>query len=165
MKRSPLSAVSALSAVFVSAAVALALAGCGGGATPTPATDAAPSGSASGTSAAPTATGGATTPAGGASSSGAVDGANDAKVVFTKCVSTDKGVQMAATVTNTTKEKRTYIITGIAKDAAQKHVASAALMLNELDAGKTATATGESNGPVKGKVTCEAAKIASMPLS
>lgn len=112
-------------------------------------------------------TGAATPSAGTGATAGqtavARSGTGDAKVEFTTCAATASGVHIAARTTNTTKEGRTFIITGIAKDAARKHVASAALMLSELKAGKTAEAVGDSTGSSK-VVICEAAHIASMLL-
>ena len=90
---------------------------------------------------------------------------DQATVKFTKCEAGDSGVTMEAQITNTTKEKRTYIVTGLAFDEAKKTVGSAALMVDNVEPGKSATATGKSDKAAKGKITCEASQIESMPSS
>ncbi|WP_312721598.1 hypothetical protein [Mobilicoccus sp.] len=93
--------------------------------------------------------------------------AGEAEVKFTKCENTKSGVQMEAEITNTTKEKRIYIVTGLAYDDSKKSVASAALMSDPLDAGASAKVSGKSTSAVKtkGDLTCEASDINSMPQS
>lgn len=146
---------------------ALGLAGCGGadGAdkAPVPADKAAasdtatPGGSQAPSSAPATAT--SHTPY---TQGGTPGNADQATVKFTKCENTPNGVDMEAEITNTTKDKRTYIVTGMVFDEKKKAAGSAALMVDDLEPGKSAKATGKSNESVKGKITCEASQIDSM---
>lgn len=94
-----------------------------------------------------------------------VPGQDQAKVEFTACQGSENSVEMTAKVTNTTKETRTYIITGMAYGPDKKVGASAALMVDDVAAGETKEAKGTSNGGVKGKVSCEVAQIDSMATS
>lgn len=94
-----------------------------------------------------------------------VPGQDQAKVEITACKGSENSVEMTAKVTNTTKETRTYIITGMAYGPDKKVGASAALMVDDVAAGETKEAKGTSNGGVKGKVSCEVAQIDSMATS
>lgn len=71
---------------------------------------------------------------------------------------------MEASITNTTQEKRTFIVTGVAYDAAKKPVANAAVMINNLEPGKTGKGSGVSNKAAKGKLTCQALNISSLKV-
>ncbi|GAB47106.1 hypothetical protein [Mobilicoccus pelagius] len=94
-----------------------------------------------------------------------VIGADQGKVEVTGCKAGKNGVDITAKITNTTKEKRSYIATVMVYDGDKKVAGSAAVMADAIPAGETAEATGASNKPVKGNVTCDVAQIDSMPMS
>jgi|GEM_PF-2921581 len=93
-----------------------------------------------------------------------VPGSDQGKVEITTCKGGEDSVEMTAKVTNTTKETRTYIITGMAYGEDKKVGASAALMVDGVEPGKSKETKGTSNTGVKGKVSCEVAQIDSMAV-
>ncbi|GMA38612.1 hypothetical protein [Mobilicoccus caccae] len=90
--------------------------------------------------------------------------ADQADVKVTKCEATDAAVEIEAEITNTTKEKRSYIITGMAHNEKNEGVASAAIMVDDVEPGKTAKGSGRSNSPAKGEIQCTITQIESMPM-
>ncbi|WP_313566798.1 hypothetical protein [Mobilicoccus sp.] len=147
-----------MSVIAVPLALAL-LAGCSG------ADDAAKEAETSSAPGAAPASPGSTTPAPAAQHTpGQKPGnAEQADVKVTTCEATPSGVEVAVDITNTTKEKRSYILTVLAFDENKKVVASAAVMPAEaIEPGKSGSGEGKSNEAVKGKVTCEVSDIQSM---
>lgn len=91
--------------------------------------------------------------------------ADQGEATVTSCEKDDNDrMVIEAEVNNVTEEKRTYILTGATVNDANEVVASAAIMIDEIEPGQSATGSGTSNGPVEGDLDCTIAQVESMPI-
>lgn len=91
--------------------------------------------------------------------------ADQGEVEVTSCEKDDNDrVVMEADITNSTEETRTYILTGVATNAGGEVLGSAAIMVDDIEAGQTASGSGTTNEPIEDDIECSIQQIDSMPV-
>lgn len=87
-----------------------------------------------------------------------IEGSETATVKITSCKATKTGVDIEASVTNTTTGPRTFVV-AVKVRAGGKDAGGAAVLASNVAPNKTVKATGTSKTPVKGTPTCTVSNV------